>query len=287
MYPSSYSLTQPLHLLPEKGRIAIHIGAQNAGLLISRVADQMNFKAFELFPDNESVIGTKGRAVSVPSSTFSDDAFQTTISQTLAKMSTEPVEEMHPQVTKSGQQLQEIRNTTRPDIVTEHLMSYFRACGEPVVVSTIWKKTREEVLWKDALLSWRRSPTWLLVHVSLQLTFSRLSADSSESLYKPFMAFLKSRVLDLFHGLSFESSLIYVMNAKTEQRILKLGDTDPQSWLAEVQEVLSRAAARIDSRWKSVISQNSRTPDFSTLQYIQPAQDVLHKFPDLYNLSTL
>ncbi|CZT00108.1 uncharacterized protein RAG0_08255 [Rhynchosporium agropyri] len=86
MYPSSYSLTQPLHLLPEKGGIAIHIGAQNAGLLISRVADQMHVKAFELFPDNESVIGTKGRAVSVPSSTFSDDAFQTTISQTLAKM---------------------------------------------------------------------------------------------------------------------------------------------------------------------------------------------------------
>jgi hypothetical protein len=122
---------------------------------------------------------------------------------------------------------------------------------------------------------------WLLVRVSLQLAFSRLSADPSESFYKPFMVFLMSRVLGLSLDLSLESNLIHVMRAKLEQRILKLGDIGPQSWLTEVQDVLLKAAARIESRWKSVISQSLRTPDFSSLHDIQPAQDVLHKLSDL------
>jgi hypothetical protein len=97
------------------------------------VADKMHFEAFELSPENESVVGTKGRlkrsfpafAVSVTFETYSDDAFQSAIAQTIAKMSAESVEEMRPQVTKSGQQHQEIRDTIRPDLVTEHLMSFF------------------------------------------------------------------------------------------------------------------------------------------------------------------
>ena len=41
--------------------LALHIEAQNAGLIVRRLASQFIFESFEVSPTNEGVIGAKGR----------------------------------------------------------------------------------------------------------------------------------------------------------------------------------------------------------------------------------
>lgn len=41
--------------------LALHIDAQNAGLMVQRIADQYSFESFEVSPRSEDVIEIKGR----------------------------------------------------------------------------------------------------------------------------------------------------------------------------------------------------------------------------------
>jgi len=58
----------------------------------------------------------------------------------------------------------------------------------------------------------------------MQLVFSRSTVLSklSGDLYKTFMVFLMSHVLELSYKHSFLSDLMYAMNAKLARRLLKL-----------------------------------------------------------------
>src|SRR3546814_18408644 len=65
-----------------------------------------------------------------------------------------------PTIRKAKQMHEETRNTRHPDAVTEFLMSVLQAVGRPFALPSIEKNTREEVLWKNCLDPWRRSPLW-------------------------------------------------------------------------------------------------------------------------------
>lgn len=56
----------------------------------------------------------------------------------------------------------------------------------------IWKHTREDVLWNNNLLPWRRSPLWLLIRTTMQLQFARIT---SAKLYKAAIVNILTRVL--------------------------------------------------------------------------------------------
>jgi hypothetical protein len=56
-------------------------------------------------------------------------------------------------------QTTEIRDTVYPKLVTEMLTGILRGVGQPAHVSRIHKRTRDDVLWNDALKPWRRSPS--------------------------------------------------------------------------------------------------------------------------------
>ncbi|RDW72793.1 hypothetical protein BP6252_06700 [Coleophoma cylindrospora] len=273
--------------------VALHVSAQNAGVIVRRDLDVVVFEVFELSPDNKSIVSTKGRlqrsfpafAVSVPLKEFSDEGFQTTLSQAISKMSAERIDEMQPKVKKAGEKQSETRDTVIPHLVTEHLVSFLRAVGEPISTAAIRKNTREEVMWKDAKSPWRRSPMWLLLRVAMQLTFSRLSADPLKSLYKPFMIFLMSCIqkLALTYS-SIESDFIYAMNAKLSQRLLKVRDSREEPWFSSVRNTMIGAQCHINSRWESVMAKSCPILDLSALREIEPSENVVHELPHLDEL---
>jgi hypothetical protein len=197
-------------------------------------------------------------------------------------MSVEQVEEMQPKVKKAGEKQSEFRDTAMPHLVTEHLVSFLRAIGKPVSTTTAKKNTREEVFWKDAKNPWRRSSLWLLLRVAMQLTFARLSADPLKSMYKSFMAFLMSRILKLALTSScLESDIIYAMNAKLSQRLLKIEEQKEEAWFSDVWEVMKMAHSHTNSRWESVMTKSCPSVDLSALRTLNPAENVVHELPDL------
>jgi hypothetical protein len=223
-------------------------------------------------------------AVFVPLDALSDPGFQTTLSQTVSKMSAERIDEMQPKVKKAGERQSETRDTALPHLVTEHLVSFLRAIGKLVGTTIITKNTREEVMWKDAKRPWRRSPLWLLLRVAMQLTFSRLSAVPSKSLYKPFMVFLMSRILKeaLAQSQSFlESDSIYAMNAKLSQRLLKIEGHKEEAWFNNIWNTMKMAQSRINSRWDSVMADSCPSVDLLALRRINPSEDLIHELPSL------
>ena len=92
-------LVELLAALPRKGgSIVLHVGAQNAGIVISSISGlRIRFKIFELSPLNEAVYAQKGRlrrsfpgsAIDVDFKTFGETGFVPTTAQTLAKLSSQ------------------------------------------------------------------------------------------------------------------------------------------------------------------------------------------------------
>ncbi|UKZ64306.1 uncharacterized protein TrAtP1_005525 [Trichoderma atroviride] len=194
---------------------SFHITAQNAGVMLRLDNDLVIFEMFELCPTNGSVYSTAGRlirqfpaiAVGIPIHIYADDGFQDVLIKTLVKMSYQAVGEAIPKTKKAKQLHNEERDTVDPKIVTELLYGYLRGMGSEAHVSGITKHTREEVLWKQSKLPWRRSAVWLLIRVSLQLTLDRTAVGSGE-LYKSFIVFFLSRVLTAATDKKMDSEIL-------------------------------------------------------------------------------
>lgn len=288
---SEEKLESALRKLPHGGGvIPLHIRAQNAGVIISNVGDNIFFEAFELSPLNKWAITTKGRlrrsfpgsAFVVSRRTFDEDGFQAALAQTISKMSYQTAPDTQPKVRKAGQKHNEDRDTTHPNLVTEHLMSFLRAAGKPAEVSTIWKNTREEVMWLDSLQPWRRSPMWLLVRVALQLGFSRsvIPTKSPKDLYKVFVVFFLAHILRLSHAHALQSDTLYAMNAKLSRRLLKLGGEQALPWINRVQHVMSMTHGIVETRWQE-IQQSYPSLDMLRLKSTNFRDSIITHLPDL------
>ena len=259
--------------------------------MISKVDDTIIVEVFELSPLNQPVITTKGRlrrsfpgpAFSVDISTFEQPGFQAMIAHTLAKMSHQLAVETRPKARKAGRMHDEDRDTTHPIMITELFMGVLRSVGEPVDVTRLWKNTREEVMWLDSLLPWRRSPMWLLVRVAMQLVFSRsaVSSNSSGDLYKTFMVFLLSHVLELSHKHSLPSELLYAMNAKLARRLHKLDSSVGEYGVNFVHNVMQNTNKLIHANWSNVMEQAGPRYDLSRIEYLDFGQDVFNALPAL------
>jgi hypothetical protein len=183
---------------PTEAFIPLEITAQNAGVIISRRADDIIFESFELLPSNEDAM-KKGRLIRyfpadackiAVSRMQTEEDIQIVIANTLATMSAEKTAAFQPLSTSA---------TAHPGLVTELFMDHIAALGDTTKTDRIEKHTREEVLRKDSSKPWRRSPLWLLVRVSLQLFVRRNSRSPSapDSLYKKFMILMLSRILEM------------------------------------------------------------------------------------------
>lgn len=184
------------------GAAPLEIKAQNAAVIISKqgAGADVVFEVFELSPPNETVMRTKGRLkrsfptyacrISLPQ--FKEKGLIESLAHTLGKMSFEEAPGFQPQTRKNKKNHDETRDTTHPGMITDFFMHLLSVVGQPTDVQGIWKNTREDVLWNNTLLPWRRSPLWLLVRTTMQLQFARIS---SAEVYKAAMVHLLSRVL--------------------------------------------------------------------------------------------
>lgn len=260
--PFDYSYESNISLC---GFLPIHVTAQNAGIILTHEPRQVLFEAFELSPTNEAAVDTVGRlrrclptaSVSIHWKYFNDPEFRSALAETIAKMSHQELAEAKPKVQKQGESHIEERDTTNPFLVTDFMITVLQTVGSLVNPSQIWKNTREEVLWQNARLPWRRPPIWLLVRAALQLHFSRLFPQ--QELYKDFMVFFLSDVLELAWEKELSSDILYCVSAKISKRLVKLSEKTHRPWLQAVNQTLQRTKNLLTQRW-DFIKQTAEAP---------------------------
>ncbi|KAH7024585.1 uncharacterized protein B0I36DRAFT_416058 [Microdochium trichocladiopsis] len=283
-------------LCTKGGFMLLQITSQNAGMLITRVANDIHFELFELTPSNGSIYDTKGRlirtfpgqAIAVPVSSLQKDDVMETLVLAISKMSGQSTALSQPTSKKAGATVGEIRHSVNPCIVTYYLSSILLALGSSVRVQAINKKMREEIMYKSSLIPWTRSPTWLLLRVGFHLTMSRLEAkvDSSAAklkapAYKEFTAFLMAALLREALKQDIESDLLTTMTAKVSRRLRKLG-ANANSWLQEYSSDVIRETNHIlEGRWKVICKNDARKPDYASLPTLDFHKDAFASLPDL------
>jgi hypothetical protein len=117
-----------------------------------------------------------GPVVAVGQDRFADPFFCKALAQLLAKLDANTPKEVWLVVVKTHSRTPEIRDSLYPKFVIEMFTGILRGIGQLVNAARIHKRTRDDVLWNNALKPWRRSPLWLLLRVVLQ-TILRTEAD--------------------------------------------------------------------------------------------------------------
>lgn len=214
--------------------LAVQVKAQNATLVVRKRQEDTVFECFEASALSEAVISCEGsllrtfptHAVAIPTSTFESSRFRLELAATLEKLDAEVIHEVMPDATKANTKVTEIWETADPRLVTEMLMAALAAVGRPAKVRRVEKRIRDDVVWDERLLPWRRSPLWLSIRVTLQTTLAYMLADSearARILYKNFMAFLMVELASLASAANLPGDLLLVIHAKVARRIFKLG----------------------------------------------------------------
>ena len=213
--------------------LLVPINAQNAVLIVRRNEETVVFECFEASPLASAVMECKGSLVrtfraqarAVHVSTFDDPRFRNELAATLSKLDVEVIDEMIPQSQKAGSMMAEIRDTAHPGLVSDMLMAILASVGQSVQAQQLSKRTRDDVLWSDTLLPWRRSPLWLAIRVTIQMTLYRtLSAKEGHIQYKNFMVFLMSRIATMARLEHKPADKCHVILAKIARRVHKLDE---------------------------------------------------------------
>jgi hypothetical protein len=291
---SESQLVRILTTLPDGRSAPIHVGSQNAAVVVTRKQDDLIFETFELSPSSSEVLAAKGRlirsfpaaSVAIDTTTHRCSSLIPVIANTLSTMSKEAVPGMQPESHKAGGKHEEHRDTTHPAIVTELFMGFLNGFGTPVSVSAISKNTRDEVLWQNTLLPWRRSSMWLLIKVALHLVITR-SPDGTEATFKSVMVFIMSDILNSATKLRLDSQDLHTMSAKIVRRLHKLRsagishDLDRSQLFAEVDVVLEKAADQVSADWQLVQQSNSQSLALDGLASMDIARDTHVMLPTL------
>ncbi|KAM3450666.1 hypothetical protein MY3296_005937 [Beauveria thailandica] len=243
-------------LSEEGGVFPIHVQAQNAAIIASRDKSDIFFEFSELAPENEAVMQTKGRlkryfpgsAISIPTTMFANSDLHLSMAETMAKMSIQQVKEVKPTIQKSGESHIEERDTTNPAIVTDFLATVLSALGELARVPILEKNTREQVSWKNANMPWRRSSIWLLARITIQTIFDRAA---EPHVYKQFMVFFMSLLLELAVSFKMQTETLYCMVAKMSGRLRKLGENAPSCLLGGVGTTMASAVSCMKASWQT------------------------------------
>ncbi|KAL4918900.1 hypothetical protein BDW62DRAFT_200299 [Aspergillus aurantiobrunneus] len=274
----------------EGGILPLHIRCQNAAILLTRNYDAIHVETFELSPRNEAVNATKGRlqrqfpgpAFSLDRSIFSEQGMRSTMAQTLAKMSHQSVPGTKEKVKKSGQELDEDRDSTDPKMVTELFTAFLRPCSTIVDNLQIHKNTRDEVLWLDCRSPWQRSALWLLIRVALQLIVRRLCQRERvpDDIYKHFMVYYMSTILNVASAQVSDENC-HLMSAKIARRLHKLDLSAHPAWFPYVQHSLQRANSAISDSWRSIVARNTLRHDKLRLVDLDFSKDIYFPLRDL------
>ena len=218
------------------------------------MGDEIHFESFELSPPAEKVMGTNGRltcsfpgpVMAVGATKIQNSAFLDELVHFLERMDQDALEDAMPSIRKAGSQVVEERDTASPMYITAMLAGIFRAIGRPVDdVSRIQKQVRDDVVWSNTKLPWRRSALWLLIRVAIQTTVQGYSG-----LYKSFMIHLMSRLLELAEQGNLGSDTLFAMRAKLSRRVEKAGGDLPKSVLQGASIIIRSISDRLCRNWE-------------------------------------
>jgi len=248
--------------------IALHITAQNAGLLLRHAGEEIIFASFEVSPTNAEVMGTTGRLVciypgpiiAVRTEKAFDSDFLTAFTSFLGKVDTEEVTQAIPVTEKAGSTVSEHRDTTDPMLVTGMLTGILRGIGRTIDSSPqrFLKRVRDDVLFGGGEGPWRRSPLWLVLRVALQTALQR---ESDHILYKAFMLYFMADLLQRSLDNGFSNDILFVMNAKVSRRAFKLQNGLPDFVKLQVEKVVSAVSMSLRHTWDHI--RTADTPSYS------------------------
>ena len=227
--------------------------------------------------------GASGPAVAISQDRIADTSFLEPIVDLLVQLDAVTPEEVQPTTIKSHSKVIKTKDTVHPRFVTEMLTGLLRAIGQPSDVARIYKHTRDDVLWKDALDPWRRCPSWLLLRVALQTSLKQKRVEEPHVRYKSFMLFFMAQVLRGALKVCLRSDTIFLMTAKITRRALKLGAMDGTAWLQYVATTTTDAQQELSRRWVLV----EKHPDLFATQGSWDPSQLLFLSDTQLRLSTL
>ena len=241
--------------------LLVPIKAQNAMLILRRTQETVVFECFEASPSADAVMGCKGsllrtfpthaRAVNI--STFDDLRFRNELAAALSKLDTEVVNEMMPQSQKAGSKMAEIRDTAHPGLVSDMLMAILASLGDPVQAQQVSKRTRDDVLWSNTLVPWRRSPLWLAIRVTMQTVLCRaLMSEEGNIQYKNFLVSLMSAIGSMALLEDASVDMCHTVLAKIARRVHKLGAHTLGFVQEEASVVCQGIKAHLSVKWQEV-----------------------------------
>jgi hypothetical protein len=238
----------------------MHVRAQNAAVLVRVLNDHVQFEMFEVSPQASVVTPTNGKllcsypgpAVQVSLKDFADPYFLPELASFLIQMDVDVLDSTAT-TDKAGSTVREVRETAHPRYISELLVGILRGIGQPASIDRITKRIADEVLWKDAYRPWRRSPLWLVIRVALQT-----SLDSD--MYKTFMLFFHTHLLQICVQRDFTSEALYLMRIKVARRLSKLGPTVSDDVYQVVSKVAKETEALLQNRWTSFQKSQSTSP---------------------------
>lgn len=224
-----------------------------------------------------------GSTVSLNLGIIESNDFKNAISDTLATMSQQSAIDTKSKSKKAGKTNDELRDSTHPKLVTELFLAMLGSCG--TILSDpprIQKNTREEVFWKEAFLPWRRSPSWMLLRVTLQLLFSRgrPQTSGSDNLYKDFMVLLMANILKFANAFQLPAQSMHAMHAKIARRLLKLKDGN-EVVRSAVSKIIYDSAQALRDKWSDTVLKDMEAIDLDPLTTLHGSEDVLHHLPEL------
>ncbi|KAL8922139.1 MAG: hypothetical protein Q9208_005334 [Pyrenodesmia sp. 3 TL-2023] len=246
--------------------LPIRIRAQNAGIILRHHGTDMSIECFELSAPSADVIGCMGslrqsfpaHGVAIPLDVATDPDFCNQLCSLLKKLDSETVEEMMPKSTKAGSEWNEIRDTCHPGLITEYLMGTLAAVGKPCKIMQIQKRIRDDVLWKNCRVPWRRSSLWLLARVAVHTTLVRnLGPEESSKQYKNFMNHLLTHILDQASSSHLGSDRRKVVQTKIARRTAKLGTAVIPFVLELANSTFDAVSQAQNRRWQGIQKQDA------------------------------
>lgn len=254
--------------------LCLYLDAQNAGILIRHNKEErIIFETFELSASSDSVMSSSGRlirtfpgrAVSIPATRFFDDAFRVELSKLLSRLNGESIGLYQPISRKAGASMREVRETTHPGMVSDCLMTMLCALGDKEDVQVVQKFVRDDVLWDNALLPWRRAPFWLLLKVSVLRTLLTSNRPvEARKQYKLFMIEVVACTLRKASGVVTEPDLISVVHVKLARRVHKFEQEFGPLRLPHVSAISKEARQKLDALWEAEVSREKMVSRIST-----------------------
>ena len=192
------------------------------------------------------------QSVAVKNHSMNENTFQTALASMISRLDVEVIQEMIPSAKKAGKDVAEIRDTTNPDLVTKLLMAILEAVGRQVPTVQISKKTRDDVLWHNALQPWRRSPLWLMIRVVIQTTLAKcLSTVQAQENYKNFCIHVLSDIATRTMTMTTVDTL-HFLNTKIARRVHKLGSHAYGFIQLQALQVVQRGADKLEEGWVNI-----------------------------------